>query len=53
MPILFLNVFTGISIDEISTLIERSEAENIATKIEYVYKFESIKCFGGKFLKLM
>ena len=53
MPILFLNVFTGISIDEISTLIERSEAENIATKIEYVYKFESIKCFGGKFLSLM
>ena len=43
MPILFMNVFTGISIDEISTLIERSEADNIATKIEYVHNIESLK----------
>ena len=43
MPILFLNIFTGISIDEVKDLIDRSKAENIIFKINYVYNFELIK----------
>jgi hypothetical protein len=43
MPILFINIFTGISIDEVKDLIDRSKAENIAIKINYVHNFELIK----------
>ncbi|CAF0878346.1 unnamed protein product [Brachionus calyciflorus] len=42
MPILFLNIFTGISIDEIKNLIENCDAENISNKIEYTKKFDKI-----------
>jgi hypothetical protein len=43
MPILFINIFTGISIDEVKDLIDRSKAENIAIKINYVNNFEIVK----------
>jgi uncharacterized protein (DUF2344 family) len=50
MPILFINIFTGISIDEVQALIDRSKAENIAIKINYVHNFDLIKSkyFGCK-----
>ena len=50
MPIMFINIFTGISIDEIQTLINRSEAQNISERIDYVFKFETLKSFKGNFL---
>ena len=43
MPILFINIFTGISIDEVKDLIEKAQAEQISTKIDYVFKFEKFK----------
>jgi hypothetical protein len=49
MPIMFINIFTGISIDEIQTLINLSEAQNVSENIDYVLKFESLKAFKGKF----
>ena len=42
MPILFFNTFTGIAINEITDLFKNSEAENISTKIEYVFKLNDI-----------
>jgi len=42
MPILFINIFTGISIDEVKTMIEESEAKNIAKKIEFVNKINKL-----------
>ncbi|CAF1036230.1 unnamed protein product [Brachionus calyciflorus] len=42
MVILFLNVFTGISIDAVSELIKNSVADGISNKIEYVDKIEEI-----------
>ena len=43
MPILFFNTFTGIAINEITELFKNSEAENISTKIEYVFKLENLR----------
>jgi len=43
MTILFINIFTGISIDEIQSLIHHSEAQIQSRKIEYVFKIESLK----------
>jgi hypothetical protein len=43
MTILFINIFTGISIDEIQKLIKHSEAQITSRKIEYVFKIESLK----------
>ena len=42
MSILFINIFTGISIDEIQSIIQNSEAENISSKIQYVLQFEKL-----------
>lgn len=55
MPILFINIFTGISIDEIQKIIENSEAENISYRIEYVNKIESFRktIILNKFINLL
>jgi len=45
MPVLFINVFTAISIDEIQKFIQMSQAKNVAIKIDYVIKFDSILLF--------
>lgn len=42
VPILFINIFTGIAINAIEELIENSEANIIMNKIEYVFRWESI-----------
>ena len=42
MPILFFNTFTGIAINEIEKLLENSEAENVSTIIEYVFKLDQL-----------
>jgi hypothetical protein len=42
IPILFINIFTGIAIDAIEELIENSEANIIIKKIEYVFKWDAI-----------
>jgi len=42
MPILFINIFTGVSIDEVKRLIENSRAEHASNKIEYIFTIESI-----------
>jgi len=41
MPMLFINIFTAVSIDEVQKLIKIAEAENVSNKIEYVYKIEA------------
>ena len=55
MPILFINIFAGISIDEIQKIIENSEAENISYRIEYVNKIESFRktIILNKFINLL
>ena len=42
MTILFINIFTGISIDEIQKLIKHSEAQITSRKIEYVFKLKRL-----------
>jgi hypothetical protein len=42
MTILFINIFTGISIDEIQSLIKHSQAEIQSRKIEYIFKIEAL-----------
>ncbi|CAF0793983.1 unnamed protein product [Brachionus calyciflorus] len=42
MPVLLINIFTGISIDEVQKLIENSEVQMIINKIEYVIKLDGI-----------
>ena len=42
MTILFINIFTGISIDEIQRLIQHSEAHIQSRKIDYVFKVEKL-----------
>jgi hypothetical protein len=42
MTILFINIFTGISIDEIQSLIEHSEAQKRSRKIDYIFKLEAL-----------
>jgi hypothetical protein len=49
MPIMFLNIFQSISIDEIQRLYEESEANEVRKKIEYIFLVEEIKKY--KFLK--
>jgi Leucine-rich repeat (LRR) protein len=44
MTILFINIFTGISIDEIQSLIEHSEAQKRSRKIDYIFKLEALYC---------
>ncbi len=56
MTILFINIFTGISIDEVQKLIQHAEAEIVSRKIDYILKLKSIKSrykeiFSIKFLK--
>jgi len=41
MPMLFINIFTAVSIDEVQKLIKIAEAENVSNKIEYVYRIEA------------
>ena len=41
IPILAMNIFTGISIDEIQKLLIYSKAEHMRTKITYVFKLEA------------
>ena len=41
MPILFINIITGISIDEVQKLIENSQAVYASNKIEQISKIES------------
>ncbi|RNA12779.1 hypothetical protein BpHYR1_023873 [Brachionus plicatilis] len=54
MVILFLNVFTGISIDAVSELIKNSVADGVSNKIEYVDKIEEIMTNNNnKFLFLV
>ncbi len=43
MPILFINIFTGIAIDEIRQLVDNSKIEIISAKIEFVYKIEPLR----------
>ncbi len=40
MPILFINIFTGIAIDELRELLKKSEIEIISIKIDYVYEID-------------
>jgi Leucine-rich repeat (LRR) protein len=42
IPILFINIFTGIAINAIDDLIENSEANIVMTKIEYIFKWDAI-----------
>jgi hypothetical protein len=42
MTILFLNMFTGISIDQVQDLIKNAEAETIEAKIKYILVFDTI-----------
>lgn len=42
MPILFISIFTGISIDEVKNIIENSHAEHASNKIEYIFTVETI-----------
>ena len=53
IPILFINIFTGISIDEIRKLIDNSKNEIIIAKIDYVYKLETHKIFNSKTVKTL
>ena len=39
---MFINIFTGISIDEIQSLIQHSEAQIQTRKINYVFKIETL-----------
>lgn len=43
MPIMFINIFQSISIGEIKNLYEDSEANEVRTKIEYVFFLEEIR----------
>jgi Leucine-rich repeat (LRR) protein len=47
MPIMFLNIFQSISIDEIGKLYEESEAKEIITKIEYAFFLRATYTFIG------
>ncbi len=51
MPILLINIFTGISIDEIRKLIDNSKIEVDTIKIDYIYTLESFNI--SKYLKWM
>jgi Leucine-rich repeat (LRR) protein len=42
IPLLFINIFTGISIDEVQKLIENSRADNASNKIEYIFKIREL-----------
>lgn len=42
MTILFLNMFTGISIDQVQDLIKNAQAETIEAKIKYILVFDKI-----------
>ena len=42
MPVMFINILTGISIDEVKDMIENAEAESMDNKIEYVVFMEKI-----------
>jgi Leucine-rich repeat (LRR) protein len=55
MPILFINIFTGIAIDEIRQLVDNSKVEIISTKIEFVYQIEPYReyLFFKKFESLL
>lgn len=41
MPVLLINIFTGISIDEVQKLIQNSEAENTLKKIEFISRIDN------------
>lgn len=45
MPILFMNIFQSISIDEVKDLIEKAQAEHVSNKIVYVNKINEFKSF--------
>jgi hypothetical protein len=51
MTILFINIFTGISIDEIQGLIQHSEAQIQSRKIDYVFKIETLNKRYFKYFK--
>lgn len=53
MPILLINIFTGISIDEVQSLIQNSEAENSLRKIEFVMSFENFFKNARQYKRLM
>jgi DNA repair exonuclease SbcCD ATPase subunit len=43
MPIMFLNIFQSISIDEMKNLYDESEANEIKNKVEYIFLVEETK----------
>ncbi|RMZ95106.1 hypothetical protein BpHYR1_019641 [Brachionus plicatilis] len=43
MSILLLNIFTGISIDEVQTLFRTAEKDDTICKIDYILKIEQLK----------
>jgi hypothetical protein len=43
MPIMFLNIFQSISIDEMKNLYDESEANEIKNKVEYIFLIEELK----------
>ncbi|CAF0842023.1 unnamed protein product [Brachionus calyciflorus] len=43
IPILLINIFTGITIDEIQNLFKTSEEEAAITKINYIIKIQQLK----------
>ena len=51
MTILFINIFTGISIGEVQDLIQNADAEIIETRIKFVLNWEKIS--NSKILKLL
>ena len=53
MPILFLNIFTGISIDEVKNMFDNSLAESVEVKIEYVKKVKFLMHILDKFYKIV
>jgi len=51
MPILLLNIFTGISIDEVKNMFDNSLAESVEVKIEYIKKVKFLMHKLDKFYK--
>ncbi|CAF1002247.1 unnamed protein product [Brachionus calyciflorus] len=43
IPILLINIFTGITIDELQNLLNHFEEERALTKIEYILKIKNLK----------
>ena len=47
MTIFFYNLFIGIAVDEIQSIVDDAEIQNIKAKIEFVIKFQALASFTG------